>query len=77
MCLCNVVTVVSLCLFLSPAIHMFQLDIYIYIYLYFPSRSVITYKYNVSVDNTALYFIYNKNRVLSGRHVSTVYVESV
>ena len=29
------------------------------------------YKYNVSVDNTTLYFIYNKNSILSGRHVST------
>ena len=28
-------------------------------------------KYNVSVNNTTLYFIYNKNSVLSGRHVST------
>jgi len=29
------------------------------------------YKYNVSVNNTTPYFIYNKNSVLSGRHVST------
>jgi len=29
------------------------------------------YKYNVSVNNTTLYFIYNKNSVLSGRYVST------
>jgi hypothetical protein len=29
------------------------------------------YKYNVSVNNATLYFIYNKNSVLSGRHVST------
>jgi len=29
------------------------------------------YKYNVSVNNTTLYFIYNKNNILSGRHVST------
>ena len=28
-------------------------------------------KYNVSVNNTTLYFVYNKNSVLSGRHVST------
>jgi len=28
-------------------------------------------KYNVSVNNTTLYFIYNKNSILSGRHVST------
>ena len=26
---------------------------------------------NVSVNNTTLYFIYNKNSILSGRHVST------
>jgi len=30
----------------------------------------LVYKYNVSVNNTTL-FIYNKNSVLSGRHVST------
>ena len=29
------------------------------------------YKYNVSVNNTTVYFIYNKNSILSGRHVST------
>jgi len=28
-------------------------------------------KYNVSVNNKTLYFIYNKNNILSGRHVST------
>ena len=28
-------------------------------------------KYNVSVNNTTLYFIYNKNIIFSGRHVST------
>jgi hypothetical protein len=28
-------------------------------------------KYNVSVNNTTLYFIYNKNSILLGRHVST------
>ena len=28
-------------------------------------------QYNVSVNNTTLYFIYNKNSTLSGRHVST------
>jgi len=28
-------------------------------------------KYNVSLNNTTLYFIYGKNSVLSGRHVST------
>jgi len=37
----------------------------------FTSRSVITYKHNVSVNNTTLYFIYNKNRILSGQYVST------
>ena len=26
---------------------------------------------NVSINNTTIYFIYNKNSVLSGRHVST------
>ena len=31
----------------------------------------IKFKYNVSVNNTILYFIYNKNSILSGRHVST------
>ena len=30
----------------------------------------MTYKYIVSVNNT-LYFIYNKNSILSGRRVST------
>jgi len=30
-----------------------------------------SYKYNVSVNNTTLYFIYNKNIILPGRHVST------
>ena len=30
-----------------------------------------TSKYNVSINNTTLYFIYNKNSILSGRHVST------
>jgi len=35
-------------------------------------RCVVKYcKYNVSVNNTTLYFIYNKNNILSGRHVST------
>jgi len=29
-----------------------------------------TFTYNVSVNNTTLYFTYNKNSVLSGRHVS-------
>jgi len=29
------------------------------------------YKYNVSINNTTLYFIYNKHSILSGRHVST------
>jgi len=29
------------------------------------------YKYNVSVNNTTLCFIYNKNSILSARHVST------
>ena len=29
------------------------------------------YKYNVSVNNTILYFIHNKKSILSGRHVST------
>jgi len=29
-----------------------------FFFLCFPSRSVITYKYNTSVDNTTLYFIY-------------------
>ena len=29
------------------------------------------YKHNVSVNNTTLYFIYNKNSILSWRHVST------
>jgi hypothetical protein len=28
-------------------------------------------KYNLSVNNTTLYFKYNKNSVLSGRHMST------
>jgi len=28
-------------------------------------------EYNVSVNNTTLYFIYNKNSTFSGRHVST------
>ena len=28
-------------------------------------------KYNVPVNTTTLYFIYNKNSILSGRHVST------
>jgi len=32
---------------------------------------VTSYKYNVSVNNTTLYFICNKNSILSGRHVST------
>jgi len=32
---------------------------------------VTSYKYNVSVNNTTLYFIYNKNTILSVRHVST------
>ena len=36
-----------------------------------PSRSVMTYKYNVSVNNTTLYFIYNKNSILSERYVAT------
>ena len=36
----------------------------------FPSRSVITHNY-VSLNNTTLYCIYNKNCILSGRHVST------
>jgi len=31
----------------------------------------VLYKYNLSVNNTTLYFIYNKNSILSGRHVST------
>jgi len=31
----------------------------------------VLHKYNVSVNNTTLYFIYNKNTVLRGRHVST------
>ena len=43
-----------------------------YTSIFFPSRSVITYKYIVSVNNTTLYFIYNKNSILSGRHVSIV-----
>jgi len=45
--------------------------IYLYFLKYFPSRNVITHKYNVSVNNTTIYFIYNKNSILSGRHVST------
>ena len=32
---------------------------------------ISSYKYNVSVNNTTLYFIYNKNSILSGRHIST------
>ena len=40
-------------------------------FLCFPPRSVITHKHNTSVDNTTFYFIYNKNSILSGRHVST------
>ena len=32
---------------------------------------LVIYKYNVSVNNTTLYFIYNKSSILSGRHVST------
>jgi len=32
----------------------------------------VQYKYNVSVNNTTLYFIYNKSIILSGRHVSTI-----
>ena len=35
-------------------------------FLCFPSRSVVTYKHNVSVNNTTLYFIYNKNSILPG-----------
>ena len=31
----------------------------------------IPHKYNMSVNNTTLYFIYNKNSILSGWHVST------
>ena len=31
---------------------------------------------NVSVNNTTIYFIYNKNSILSGRHVSTFTVSS-
>ena len=31
-----------------------------------------SYKHDVSVNNTTLYFIYNKNNILSGRHVSTL-----
>jgi hypothetical protein len=31
----------------------------------------VLYKYNVSVNNAALYLIYNKNSVLSGLRVST------
>jgi len=31
----------------------------------------VLYKYNVSVNNTTLYFVYNKNIILSGWHVST------
>jgi len=36
-------------------------------------RDVI-YEYNVSVNNTKLYFIYDKNSVLSGRHQNTRFV---
>jgi len=32
---------------------------------------IMTYKHNVSVNNTTLYFIYNKNNILSRRNVST------
>ena len=35
------------------------------------SSKITLYKYNVSVNNTTHYFIYNINTVLSGRHVST------
>ena len=41
--------------------------VFLAFFLSFPSRSVITYKYNTSVNNTILYFIYNKNSILSGR----------
>jgi len=41
------------------------------LWICFPPRSVITYKHNVSVNNTILYIIYNENSILSGRHVST------
>jgi len=30
----------------------------------------------MSVNNTTLYFIYNKNSILSGRHVSTFIMSS-
>ena len=37
----------------------------------FPCLSLVsTYKYNVSVNNPTLYLIYDKNSILSGRHVS-------
>ena len=52
-------------------IHSSNLSCKVYIFSCFPSRSVIKYKYNVSVNNTTLYFIYNKNSILSGRHVSS------
>ena len=32
---------------------------------------IFKYKYNVTVNNTTLYCIYNKNSILSGRHIST------
>jgi hypothetical protein len=34
------------------------------------ANCVLGNKNNVSVNNTALYFVYNKNIILSGRHVS-------
>ena len=38
--------------------------------------ALIRYKHNVSVNNTTLYFIYNKNSILSGQHVSTFIMSS-
>jgi len=55
-----------MCLILSP-----NLSRKVFFFNIFPSRSVITYKHNVSVNNTTLYFTHNKNSLLSGRHVST------
>jgi len=37
----------------------------------FPTRSVVTYKHNFSVNKAKRYFIYNENCMLSGWHVST------
>ena len=39
---------------------------------WYTDRLSTSYKYNVSVNNATLYFIYNKNSIFSGRHISTL-----